>query len=72
MLCLKKKRANIDQTLYGACTMAVVFVARNQCILLNVKLRFKKLCEMVSTAHEVQICKLLFYRLFGMAYTVSS
>jgi len=44
--------------------MAVVFIAHNQCILLYMKLRFKKLCEMVNTAHEMQICKFLFHRLF--------
>jgi hypothetical protein len=52
--------------------MAVVFVAHNQCILLSVKLMFKKLCEMVSTAHEMQICKFLFHKLFDMAYTILS
>jgi len=52
--------------------MEVVFVAHNQCILLYVKMSFKKLCEVVNTAHEMQIYKFLYHRLFDMAYTILS
>jgi len=48
------------------------FCAHNQCILLYLKLRFKKLCEMFTTAHEMQIYKFVCHRLFDMAYTILS
>jgi len=52
--------------------MAVGFVAHNHCILFYVEMSFKKLCEVVSTAHEMQIYKSLYHRLFDVAYTMLS